>query len=594
MTTEQAPAVARRRTTAHSATQLRLALGWTEDQLNRARAAALIPDPDLKTPRWSGPVVDDLVARRADLLEQLPDDLSDSQFMTLLGVGYGDWRRGRDAGLIPDPDRHPYPYWTRALAEEVAGRSQEIRQAIPPPPMGARRCAELLGELTGLEVTYDDITDLAKRGLVTAVGEYKGWALYDVAELRTVATDPERLAVLTEVIGARTAWLADSILPADAAAWLRWQEDDLARVADERDIELGRFGRYSRADIALLSGDEEFVEQVRRERLLGPNESAVHLEMRRTDFDYIVAAGWVEPSLYVTREVGRRSTVEVPLYAVGDLEDVLAEVPGVDWEAVRAAKPGEPSPLREHTRLPATRAAAIRAFCGDLGHTYSVEVWPSWRRLRQRWTVDWEQRADGHPTEEEVAAALAKHRGAGPYAEEIILSTAVGEVVRWARTCQQPGEAVILDTETTSLDGVIVEIAIVDAFDGRVLVNALVNPGGVPVEAGARAVHGITDAALAGAPSWEQVLPDVLAAVGTRRILAYNASFDEKAVRATHAHAGLDPAVLPAAGRWECLMEARSTWARVSRWFPLNGGHRALGDAQAAHKVLMSIGTPCS
>ena len=591
MTTDPKPTVTRRRTTAHSATQLRLALGWTEDQMSRARAAALIPEPDMKTPRWSGPVVDDLVARRTELLAQLPDDLSDSEFMTLLGVEYGDWKRGRAAGLIPDPDRPPY--WTRALAEEVAGRAQEIRQAIPPPPMGARRCAELLGELTGLDVTYDDITDLAKRGLATAVDEYKGWDLYDVAELRALAVDPERLAVLTEMVGARTAWLADSILPADAVAWLRWHEDDLTRVADERGIELGRFGRYSRADIALLSGDEEFVEQVRRERLLGPNESAVHLEMRRTDFDYIVAAGWVEPILYVIREVGRRSTVEVPLYAVGDLEDVLAEVPSVDWEAVRAAKPREPSPLREHTRLPATRAAAIRAFCGDLGRKYSVEVWPSWRRRLQRWEIDWEQHADGHPTKEEVAAALAKHRGASPYAEEITLSTAVGEVIRWARACQQRGEAVIIDTETTSLSAVIVEIAILDAYDGRVLVDTLVNPDGVPIEAGARAVHGITDAALASAPSWEQVLPAILAAVGDRRILAYNSSFDEASVRATHVHAGLDPAVLPASGRWECLMEARSIWARVSRWFPLGGGHRALGDARAAHRVLMSIGVPC-
>ncbi|WP_433358808.1 3'-5' exonuclease [Streptosporangium sp. CA-115845] len=589
MTTNPKPAVARRRTTAHSATQLVLALGWTEDQLNRARAAALVPAPDMKTPRWSGPVVDDLVARRAELLAQIPDDLSDSEFMALLGVAYGDWRRGREAGLIPDPDRTPY--WTRALAEEVAGRAQEIRQAIPPPPMGARRCAELLGELTGLEVTYDDITDLVKRGLATAVDEYKGWDLYDVAELRKVATEPERLAVLTEVISARTAWLADSILPADAAAWLRWREEDLARVARERGIALGRFDRYSRSDIAILSGDEEFVEQVRRERLLGPNESAVHLEMRRVDFDHVVAAGWVEPTRYVTREVGRRSTVEVPLYAVGDLEDVLAEVPGVDWEAVRAARPGEPSPLREHTRLPATRAAAIRAFCGDLGHTYTVEVWPSWQRLRQRWTIDWEQRADGRPTEKEVATALAKHRGASPYAEEITLSTAVGEVVRWAWTCQQRGEAVIIDTETTGLSGVIVEIAILDAFDGRVLVDTLVDPGGVPVEAGARAVHGITDAELASAPSWEQVLPAVLAAIGNRRLLAYNSSFDEAAVKATHAHTGLDPAVLPASSRWECLMKARSTWARVNRWSPLGGCHRALADAQAAYQVLRSIGS---
>jgi hypothetical protein len=45
--------------------------------------------------------------------------------------------------------------------------------------------------------------------------------------------------------------------------------------------------------------------------------------LRRRDFDYCVAAGWVSPTTYVEREVGRRKTVDVPLYAVGDIEDML-------------------------------------------------------------------------------------------------------------------------------------------------------------------------------------------------------------------------------------------------------------------------------
>lgn len=48
----------------------------------------------------------------------------------------------------------------------------------------------------------------------------------------------------------------------------------------------------------------------------------------------------------------------------------------MDWEAVRAVKPGQVSPLRVHTRLPAARAAVIRAFCRDLGAHWTVEVWP--------------------------------------------------------------------------------------------------------------------------------------------------------------------------------------------------------------------------
>lgn len=149
----------------------------------------------------------------------------------------------------------------------------------------------------------------------------------------------------------------------------------------------------------------------------------------KADLDYIVAAGWVRPADYVTREVGVRKTVEVPLYRVADLEAVLTDVPGVDWEAVRAVKPGEVSPLREHTRLPATRAAAVRAFCHRLGAEYSVEVWPHWWNAGDTWTIDWELNEDGHPTKKEVAAALAAHHGARPYVDQITLSTAVGRVI---------------------------------------------------------------------------------------------------------------------------------------------------------------------
>ncbi|MER5424379.1 3'-5' exonuclease [Streptosporangium roseum] len=578
-----------RRTTAHSAAQLRTALGWSEDHWNRARAAGLIPPPDMKTPRWSGPVVDDLVARGADLLAALPDDLSRTQLMELLGLTFGDWRRAEDAGLIGAPDWDPY--WTRAAAEDLAGRATQLRQAIPPQPLGARRCAEMLSEATGLDVGEPDIIALAERGLTSVVGHYKDWPLYDVAALRALAGDDERLAVLADLVAARTAWLAGSLTPREAADFLRWRESDLVRIAVERGIAPGRFGRYARADIAALSGEEEVMEQVRREQLLGPEQAAEHLEIRRTDFDYVTAAGWVSPVRHATREVGRYKSVEVPLFRVGDLEDVV-QLPGVDWEAVRAVKPGEVSPLREHTRLPATRAAAVRAFCDQLGADYGVEVWPRWWNAGDRWEIDWELREDGHPTKAEVAAALAAHHGASRYADQITLSTAVGEVIRWARQCQRPGEAVVADVETTGLDGVVVEIAVVDAYDGRELLNTLVHPGGVPIEAGARAVHGIGDDQLADAPTWQQVLPAFLTAVNGRRILAYNASFDRQAVAATHAHAGLDPAELPGAARWECLMEARSTWARVGRWLPLGGGHRALGDAHEALAVLQALGAP--
>ena len=71
------------------------------------------------------------------------------------------------------------------------------------------------------------------------------------------------------------------------------------------------------------------------------------------------------------------------------------------------------------------------------------------------------------------------------------------------------------------MDGYVVEIAVVDAATGATLLDTLVNPG-CPISAGARAVHGLSDADVAGAPRWERVLPQLLAVTRNRTVLAYN------------------------------------------------------------------------
>jgi hypothetical protein len=586
--TEASPA---RRTTAHDHKQLAAALGWTVVQVDKASNMNVLPPYDLKTPRWKGATVDDLVTRREELAAALDESalLTEGEMVTRLGLEPGEWRRGRDHGVIPGPGRGGF--WTRAAADELAARIGELREQIPPQPLGARRCAGLLAELTGLDVTDDDFLDLANAGHVDSVDSYKDWLLFDVAAVRRLGTTEEGTAIVAAVVAGRQAWLADSITTEDAANWLGWNPRDLKRVAGEHDIRPGRFGRWARTDIARLAGDEELLERVRREQLLGPEQAAVHMEIRRRDFDYVTAAGWVSPVRYATLAVGRRKTVDVPLYPVGALEDALL-TPGVDWEAVRSVKSGEVSPLREFTRLPAARADVVRAFCAGLAADWQVEVWPHFWNAGDRWEIDWEQRADGRPAKADVAAALAAHRGASKHAGSIVLSTAVGDVIRQARADLEPGAAVVLDTETTDLDGVVVEIAVIDAATGQVLLDTLVNPDGVPVEPGARAVHGISDEELADAPRWADVVPDFLAAVDGRRILAYNAVFDHARIRATHARAGQPAGQLPLFSRWDCLMEAQTTWLRIGRWLRLGGGHRARGDAEAARQVLRRLAAP--
>lgn len=576
----EAPAV-KSKTKVHNAARLAEALGLGGSRWAKARWAGLVPDPDRAAGTWSGHVVDDLLARAEAIRAAVPDVLTRGELEDALGLDFGE--RRRSGGVLPGPDRGEF--YSRETADALVADADALRARIPAQPLGAGRCADLLAELTGLAVAAEDIAALAEAGHTVVVDEYKGYDLYDVDRLKALPADAEGLGVLTDLVAERQAWIAGSITPEDAAAYLRWDRRDLARIAAERGMSAGRAGRYARTDIAALAGDEDLAERVRREQLLGPRQAAQHMEIRPTDFEYVTGAGWVSPVRYAVREVGVRKTVDVPLYAVGDLEDALA-IPGVDWEAVRAVKAGEPSPLREHARKAISRAAVIHAFCDQLRREHEIEVWPHWVNPTDTWEIDWELREDGHPTVAEVKAALHAHPGAAQYATSVRLSTEVGEVIRWARAMLRPGAAVVLDTETTDLDGVVIEVAVVDAATGETLLDTLVDPAGVPVSPGARAVHGISDAELSGAPSWAEVYPQLMRAVGDRVVLAYNASFDRSVVHNTHAHAGLAGPLPP---RWECLMEARSTRLRLWRWTALGGGHRALGDAIDAREVLQAI-----
>jgi DNA polymerase III epsilon subunit-like protein len=156
----------------------------------------------------------------------------------------------------------------------------------------------------------------------------------------------------------------------------------------------------------------------------------------------------------------------------------------------------------------------------------------------------------------------------------------------------EPGAAVILDTETTDLDGVVIELAVVDACTGETLLDTLVDPGDEPIAPGAYAVHGISADQLAGAPTWPQVLPQLLQVTAERTVLAYNADFDCGRIADTSDRHGLDIEHLAEPGRWGCVMNRRSDWARTARWLPLGSGHRARGDALAAREVLLGMTMP--
>jgi DNA polymerase III epsilon subunit-like protein len=506
-----------------------------------------------------------------------PAGLGLLQLAEHVGLHRGEIQRARDLGLLPPPDTKGR--WSPELATTI--RVAAIRAALAAEEtLGARRCAAHLAERTGLPVDAEDISTLAQRDLLQATGEYKGYPLYPVADVLALAEHPD----LPAIVEARRTWLADSLDVDAAADRLAWRYDELLADAAAFDVTPGRLGRLARADVEALAANEEFLGR----RLLGPEQAAVHLDIRRVDLEYAVAAGWLAAAKYTLMQVGRRSHVRVPLYRRADV-DALREIPGVDWAAVREVRPGQPSVLREYARRPPSRARIIRRLAADLGTRFHREVW-AYHRLGAGWALDWEV-VDGIPTREQVADAIAEDPVGRAHLGELALATEAGAAVNWARDMLAPDTAVILDTETTDLFGAIVEIAVIDTATGKTLLDTLVNPG-CPIEAGAQAIHGISDADVADAPTWDKVLPKLKRITKDRLVLAYNADYDETVVRVDTRAAGLKLGHLADADRWGCVMLRRSDWCRSWRWLPLGGGHRALGDTQAARQVLLQMTAP--
>lgn len=91
-------------------------------------------------------------------------------------------------------------------------------------------------------------------------------------------------------------------------------------------------------------------------------------------------------------------------------------------------------------------------------------------------------------------------------------------------------DAVTLDTETTDLDGEIIELAIVRVKDGEVLFDQRFKPTR-PISRGAQEVHGITDADLADCPPFSAHWHHIRYLLCRHRTpLIYNRAFDLNAL----------------------------------------------------------------
>ncbi|WP_327267237.1 hypothetical protein OG444_40375 (plasmid) [Streptomyces sp. NBC_01232] len=199
-----------------------------------------------------------------------------------LRVPVAAWRWATGSGLVPAADVGP-GRWSRAVVE--AADPEAVRAALRGIEAGvaADRLTEALG--VPLPILRPRVTASAVGHLVKA-----GLLVYLGGEPRFPVVHPDQVAAL----------------------------------ARRRDLP------------ALLD----------RHVPLGPDQAAVRLGVRRTDFDQVVRLGWLAPVASVTVDYKRQGGVTtVPLYDAQEIALLEVVRPCVDWRAVRTARAGSRSPL---------------------------------------------------------------------------------------------------------------------------------------------------------------------------------------------------------------------------------------------------------
>ncbi|MDC1020843.1 3'-5' exonuclease, partial [bacterium] len=102
------------------------------------------------------------------------------------------------------------------------------------------------------------------------------------------------------------------------------------------------------------------------------------------------------------------------------------------------------------------------------------------------------------------------------------------------RLAHDTSKTIIIDTETTGLDSdaEIVEIAVIDAEDGKVLLDTLIKPSAtIPLQA--TKIHNITNEDVRDAPSWAEIHNQFLDVIKDKDIIIYNSEFDTKLINQT-------------------------------------------------------------
>lgn len=106
-------------------------------------------------------------------------DYGPLRFPERLGIAVWQFERAVRAGLIPPADPAT-GRWPASAVDTALAELERIRTAVgSQPDVGASRAAEVLSVRFGIEVDPDVLIELDRMGLVTQVGDYQGYPIYD-------------------------------------------------------------------------------------------------------------------------------------------------------------------------------------------------------------------------------------------------------------------------------------------------------------------------------------------------------------------------------------------------------------------------------
>jgi len=155
--------------------------------------------------------------------------------------------------------------------------------------------------------------------------------------------------------------------------------------------------------------------------------------------------------------------------------------------------------------------------------------------------------------------------------------------IQWADELMGRRDWVILDTETSHIDGYPIEVAVVSP-EGEVLFNQRVKlPEGITIDPGAMAVHGITMDDLKDCKEWPEFASDFAEVIKNKTVVIYNARFDTAIINRVNAHYGIPHHLRGAV----CAMEAYAEYK--GDWNDYHGNYRWVKLVDAARQMKVQV-----